>query len=219
MNTGTPNYFIFDTETGGFSPSKNPICEVAGLLIDGTTLEVLMEYESIIKPYNPNHIYSPEAEKVHGLTQEFLTQKGEELEVVVAELIEIFKFANEGKKKSGKLVLVGHNVNFDIGFLDALFTEAGQDLAKYVKSDRIRNQFSYPYGLDTIDLCHARWGDQNMSSFKLSDCCVKGEIEIADAHRAMNDVLPTYDLFKQAVLGMRNSGNIEKTENKRKFKF
>ena len=219
IKIGTPDYFVFDTETGGFSSQKHGLCEIAGLLIDGVTLDIIMEYETIIKPYDTKLTYTAEAQAVHGLSVELLEEQGEDANTVVQELRTIFEESNSNKKRSGQVVLVGHNVNFDIGFLDHLFTHQGEDLAKYVKSERIRNQFSYPKGIDTIDLCHARWAEDNLASFKLGDCCIKGEIEIADSHRAMNDTIPTYELFKQAVLAMRNSGSIEKTETKRQFKF
>lgn len=215
----TPDYFIFDTETGGYSNKKNPVCEIAAILINGETLEEIIRYETVIKPYDEKLDYSAGAEKIHGLTKEVLEENGEEIEIVVEELKAILEFANENKKKSGKVVLVGHNINFDVRFLSSMFLHCKEDLNKYVDTFTNDKGEIVPTTIDTIKLSHMAWGNENMT-FKLNDCCEKAEIVLTNAHSAMADTEATMELFKRHVIAMRNSnGMSEQYRDRTKFNF
>lgn len=220
MNKGkrsTPDYFIFDCETGGFNPKTDGLCELCGVFVDGRTLEIKDTYETILKPYGKE--YTAAAEKVHGLTVELLEEHGEIPEQVIAELITLFEKYNEDKKKSGQLILVGHNVTFDIGFLSELFSDFEMNLTNYISNFKTA-QGLYPRYLDTVDLAHLNWANKPMNSFKLIECSKEANIELVDAHRAMNDVEATYGLFKLFIEKMKgNSGEGATKKEKVEFSF
>ena len=44
------NFVVLDLETGGFSASKNPITEIAVIVLD-INLNEILRYENYIKPY------------------------------------------------------------------------------------------------------------------------------------------------------------------------
>ena len=46
------NYIIFDCETGGLDPIKNPITQIALLTIDSESLKELNRWETYVKPYD-----------------------------------------------------------------------------------------------------------------------------------------------------------------------
>lgn len=215
----TPDYFVFDVETGGFSHKKNPVCEIAAILMNGESLEEIIRYETIIKPYNDKLEYTQGAENKHRLTIETLGEHGEEIETVIQEIKEILEFANENKKQSGKVVLVGHNVKFDIRFLTSMFVHCKDDLTKYVDTFLDENENKKPNSIDTIKLSHMAWGKGNMS-FKLRDCCEKAEIVLTNAHSAMNDVEATTELLRKHIIALRNStGNEGEYRDRLKFSF
>ncbi len=219
IKRGTPDYFVFDTETGGFSHKKNPVCEIAAILINGETLEEIIRYETAIKPYDEKLEYTAGAEAIHELTKEILEEHGEEIETVVEELKAILEFANENKKKSGKVVLVGHSVNFDVRFLSAMFTHCKDELIKYVDTFTNDKGETVPTTLDTIKLSHMAWGNENMT-FNLNNCCEKAEIVLTNAHSAMDDTEATTELFKKHTIAMRNSnGMSEQYRDRTKFSF
>ncbi len=214
----TPDYFIFDCETGGLDGKTDAICELCGVFVNGLTLEVTDTYETIIKPYGLR--YQKEALAVHGLTEDILTEHGEEPEQVIAELIMLFEKYNQDKKRSGRLMLVGHNVNFDISFLSNFFSMYGMNLSDYVATIKLDNGKEYPASLDTINFSHLTWPEEK--TYKLKNCAEKGGVELFDAHRAMNDVEATYKLFKlftSRLLSDQGSGGSEKVKEKVKFSF
>ena len=45
-------YKIYDTETGGLDPQKNPITQFACIILDYKTLKEVDRFETFIRPYN-----------------------------------------------------------------------------------------------------------------------------------------------------------------------
>ena len=80
----------------------------------------------------------------------------------------------------GKNVLVGHNVQFDISFVE----KAAKDLNYEFSND----------SLDTLALSKETFPD--FKSYKLVDLSKKFSISHLDAHRALSDVFATADLFR-----------------------
>lgn len=58
------------------------MCEVALVAIDLVNLKIVDEYSEIISPYKDGLEYSPEAERVHGLSLKHLTENGESVKNV-----------------------------------------------------------------------------------------------------------------------------------------
>lgn len=69
--------------------------------------------------------WSAEAEKIHGLTREHLEQNGVSREEGLVDLLELLLkyFGTEGK-----MMFLGHNVDFDIAFTDQLAADHGVDI-------------------------------------------------------------------------------------------
>lgn len=108
--SGTPLIF-FDTETTGLSwADGDRLCEIAALKYspDG---EFLGEFHSYFNPCREVH---PRALAVHGLTNDFLSDKPFFSE-------KAFEFADFVKGGS----LIAHNALFDTGFLENELAEAG----------------------------------------------------------------------------------------------
>jgi len=74
---------VTDVETGGL-PSKLKkqatlevaLTEIAFVVIDNNSLEIIDERSYLFKPYSKDLIYDPEAAKVSGITLTMLEEKG-----------------------------------------------------------------------------------------------------------------------------------------------
>ncbi len=96
---------VFDTETTGLSPKTNRIVEI-GCVELVNSIPTGREFHSYLRPDDE---YMPvEAFEIHGLSQEFLSDKPIFPEVVV----ELLEFIDSAR-------LVAHNADFDISFLNA----------------------------------------------------------------------------------------------------
>jgi DNA polymerase III epsilon subunit-like protein len=110
-----------DWETSGASwnePShkNHQGISIGAIVADRDTLEPIDKLYIEIK-FNPKYKWSPEAEKIHGLSREYLEKNGvtqEEAAVLFLEFISKYWEPDEVIK------FIGHKPDFDIGFTDQL---------------------------------------------------------------------------------------------------
>lgn len=210
-------YVIIDFENSGLDKkdgwhcNKHAATEFAGIAINGVTLEEILRYDNLIKPYDANLIYEAEAAKFTGITREMCEKDGVPLKQLVEDMCLFFKEANLHNSRTAKPILVAHNWDFDRAYLQDIFRRAGVDLSVYVDGDKDAYGNFTPHGLDTMDLAKACWGpvtDQT-TKFKLANCCERASIDVIDGHHAMNDVIPTVDLLKFFISRLRSEGGTE----------
>ena len=224
------NFIVFDFETGGLSSTKSAVTEIALIAVDGKTGEKIVEYSSLIAPYNPNLEYNPKALEVTGITMEMLEEEGKEIEVVAQEVVDCFKKANNRGEKSAGLrpLLVGHNVQFDLGFLHHLiehgFKQSHENTQKTLEQVLHGTRDYYgnfqPTYLDTWALCKAWFQEeQELVNYKLSTVVEKLGIDINNAHRAMNDVVSTTEVLRVWLMSMRNGMSSNSIQKERNYKF
>lgn len=203
------NLIVLDFETGGSDASQNPITEVALQVLDGTTLQPLTQYENYVKPYN-NLTLDPKALEYTGISTALLAERGIDVKTLYTDLTQIFKDAKVGKSKP---ILVGHNVGFDIQFLEYLptmFKQTSEHIYSYIEKIPI----------DTIRLAKLCWMNtysKDDKSLTLSACCQRADIEITQAHSAMGDVEATVQLLTFFVNRLQ-SGENQVTEVKKSTK-
>lgn len=202
------NYFVFDLETGGLITKEKgipPVTEIAICVVDGETLLDVAEYSSLVKPYVPLDNYTPMALNVSNITIDMLDREGKDANVIIQELISFIK-KNSKKKKS---ILVAHNGDeFDIPIIDKFFTDHGEDLSKYVETKT---------SFDTMWL--ARAYKPTMAKFNLGSCLEDLNIDIQQAHRALNDTRATKDMFVKLMSNLRGLTSSRETINKTRIKF
>lgn len=169
---------IIDTETAGFSSTKNALCEIAMLIVN-ENLEIVSEFQYYIKPYNlkrkdgENYSYKQEAFDVNGLSIPFLNLHGNELRKVIKE------FDIEMKKYNIKTV-IGHNVQFDISFLN-----------HYLKMIPNANLIK-----DSICTKKLALKKIKLKSYSLSSLCDYYGIINQKEHSGISDCIATLKLFK-----------------------
>lgn len=173
------NYIVFDCETGGLDPEKNPITEIALIAVEGENFEEVGRYETFIRPYGGKQ-YDPKALELTGITMDMINN-GVDFNQFIKDIINFFKSV----KRKGRLkpVMVAHNAAFDQGMLEFAFHCAEKNLYEFVE----------PIFIDTLHL--SRLKDPEKKGHKLADACERFGIEIINAHRAMDDVEATVQLF------------------------
>lgn len=181
------NYIVLDCETGGLSPLKNPITQIALMGIDHKTGKELGRFETYIKPYN-DFVLEPAAIKKTMVDINEI-HRGAKYQDVVANIIALCKQVAGGKLGQWTApVILGHNVSFDISFLEVLFYLSNKELKEAFACNN-----SIPYQKDTLQMARDFWPEE--SSMKLTDCCARAGIRLVDAHGAMNDVIATKNLY------------------------
>lgn len=198
------SYAIIDFETGGLDrkdqlhAKKYPVTEFGGLAINGVTLEKIIQYDNLVKPYDNDLLYDKEAARITGITKELCEWEGVPLKELVEDLCTFFKEANLHNSRTALPICLSHNWPFDGPFLQDLFRRANVDLSKYVRGFKDCYGNFMPHGICSIDLAKECWGDvtDTDTKYDLTACCSRAGIEVADGHRAMNDVLPLTDLVR-----------------------
>lgn len=209
MSKKINSYIVLDFETGGlFGPSINPAVEFGCIGILGTTYEQVIAYDNIIKPYDDKLIYDPGASAIHGLDKTKCAKDGVNLSQVCADIEQICIEVNVENSKIARPIIVGHNATFDIAFLCDIMGRAKKDLSKLISGYTDHKGNFQPHYIDTLQLCKNVEGvslDKSIK-FNLGECCRRFGIEVIDGHRAMNDVIPTKELFVALMTRLRSSG-------------
>lgn len=155
-------YIVFDTETTGVNVLNDAITEFAAVkLMDGRITETL---HTLI---NPEKHITEETVKLNGITDD-LVKDSPTFETVAGD---IFRFMDGA-------TIIGHNVTFDINFLNA-------------KSKQTHYYFEHPY-LDTMIIARQKVAAKN---YKLSTLCAHFNLINESAHRALSDTIATAKLF------------------------
>lgn len=192
------NYITIDVETGGKFPIKDPttgehngITQIALRVIDPVKFKLLHSYDAFVKPYDGTTIH-PKALQYTRVSMKDINN-GIDVNVLTKQLVECFKIANKTGRAESAPILVGHNLEFDKGFLEYLFTRKNKSLYDFVQ------QIYY----DTMWLCRSAEVGQlksdDVSRYTLAACCERFGINLKNAHSATGDVLVTEQLFIKLI--------------------
>ncbi len=152
---------VIDTETTGTDPKMSDLVEVAAVKIKGT--KIVDRWSTFVNPGRPIV-----GNQMHGITDKDV--KGAPSPKEAAD--KLLDFVGDG-------LIVGHNVGFDLGFIEE------------AKGDGFRFQpGSY---LDTLVI--AREGYPGAESYKLPDLARFFGVELTQGHRALPDAEATANLL------------------------
>lgn len=214
---------VLDFETGGLNGSKNAVTEVAMLCVAGDSLLEVGRYQSYIQPYL--YEYDQKALDFTGTTLEKLHNEGKPLHIVGQEMFDAVQdwYKRTTNTYTKKPTIVGHNITFDIAFLQQIGKECKIDWSKVFDGGPDFWGKWQPEYINTLNIGKLTWGnDEQMNSYKLSNCIQKAEVSIADAHSAMDDVIATKELLISYVNRLRNnsgSGPQQKIRVREAFHF
>ena len=218
------SYIIFDFETGGLDSNIAAITECAAIAITGDNFKELGRVNRLVTPYDKE--YDPKALAHTGITIPLLEEDGVVLKQVAEEFKTLIETAQVNKEKNIKTILVGHNVLFDIGFLNHLFQDGlkmtvdqcNKFLEKHCDGAIDCYGHFQPRYIDTMTCSKQMWAMEEMKDWQLGTCISKAGIEFADAHRAMNDVEATKEMFIDFCLAMRSGKGGEAVTKKSRFR-
>ncbi|MDP8937374.1 MAG: DEDD exonuclease domain-containing protein [Actinomycetota bacterium] len=166
---GTPlsevTFCVVDLETTGASPATCGITEVGAVKLRGG--ECLGTFQTLVNPGLP---VPPEITVLTGITTAMVVPAPP----VGAVLPSLLEFARGA-------VLVGHNVRFDVAFLQAALAEAGRP--------RLANRV-----VDTCALARRLVGDE-VPNCQLGTLASRLRLPHRPTHRALDDALATGDLL------------------------
>ncbi len=162
-------YVVFDVETTGLSAVYHKIIELAAVKVkDGAIID---RFEAFA---NPHHPLSQTTTELTGITDD-MVQDAPEIDVVLKDFYEF----------TGDAVLVAHNAQFDMGFLNVGYEQVGLSKAPNPV-------------IDTLELGRMLYPD--MKNHRLNTLCKAFNIELTQHHRAIYDAEATgYLLWKMAT--------------------
>lgn len=200
------SYYLFlDTETTGLLPTKQfdnhkdylkeapHIVQIALLFFD-KNFKKISERNILISP--KGYIIPQESTKIHGITNSYALEHGEDWNLVMDYLKAVFDTVN---------VIIGHNLDFDLEVLDAEFWRRGVTWG-YVKDDGSDTFYKAEEIIDTMklgaEICKIpstikgekyKWPTLDELYRTLFGTTYKGQ------HNALNDVKATYECYCQMI--------------------
>jgi len=212
-------YLILDLETGGLSAEKNPITQIAILAVNAETLKEVTRLETFVRGYDDLE-YEEIALQKTGITYKNINNGIDAKELVRILIILFDRLKPKGDRGKNAPIIIGHNINFDISFLEYLFKRVDKNLSEYVCSNSGR--------INAIDTQQLAQLQQTIGKHTLGACCERIGIETPDSHHAMNDVLATKKLLEYFISLIRGDkktklkkteGQKEEIENTEAFEF
>ncbi len=168
-------FVIFDIETTGFYNRTCKIIEIGAVKIKNG--EIIDEYMSFV---NPNESLSEEIVRLTKIDDKMLINE----RPINAVLNEFLEFC-------GDAVLVAHNVQFDISFINKN--------AKEINGKGIDNAY-----IDTVGL--TRMLHQDFKNYKLNTVAEKYRVSLNDHHRAIYDAKCLAEIFIKQIDELKLDG-------------
>lgn len=159
-------YAITDIETTGINEDDS-IIEIAAIIVENG--EITDSFSQLIACERsiPNEIV-----KLTGITDDMLREKGTELKDAIAMYSAFI----------GNMTLVGHNINFDIRFIQKAYSKYGYPI--------ITNKL-----VDTMRLSRKKIDD--ISSYSLKSVAEYFDVDCTKRHRAYDDCVITYGIYEK----------------------
>lgn len=158
-------FVVIDLETTGGSAADCAITEVGAVKLRGG--DCLGTYQTLV---DPGCAIPPEITMITGITQA-MVMRAPRMEAVMPSLLEFI----------GDAVVVGHNIRFDLGFLDAELARQGRP--------RLPHR-----SIDTLALARRLLRDE-VPNCKLGTLADRLRLAHTPSHRALDDALATGDLL------------------------
>ena len=168
-------YVVFDVETTGLSAIYHKIIELAAVKVKNG--EIIDRFEAFA---NPHETLSSTTIELTGITDD-MVRDAPEIDSVLKQFHEF----------TGDDVLVAHNAQFDMGFLNTGYERAGLLKAPNATIDTLElGRFLYPH----------------MKNHRLNTLCKAFNIELTQHHRAIYDAEATGYLLHKMIQDILEKG-------------
>lgn len=187
-----------DTETGGVDDKINPILTL-GLAVTDDDYKVIFKNEFKIK-----NKYDLVCEEKALMVNRINLEEHNKYALDPIEVILLFNKTIKKFFKGEMPLIMGHNINFDIGFIKQMYL-------------REKKEFKYFRNLDTLQLCRflETWGLIKPQSSKMDDLIKYFQItSLGKKHSALVDVLNNIKIAKilKSSVKVQNIEKFIKTE-------
>jgi DNA polymerase-3 subunit alpha (Gram-positive type) len=169
-------FTFLDVETTGLSPRTSRVCEVALIGFQGGCR--VGHFSSLL---NPGLAIPPETTKIHGITDE-MVRNSPAFPALAPRLLGLM----EGS------VIVAHNAEFDLSFMEMEFERAGLKLPE----------------LPVIDTLHIARHIGGFSNHRLGTIAKELDISAENWHRALSDVEMTRKIFEHFMVILKKDGAV-----------
>ncbi|HJS18338.1 MAG TPA: exonuclease domain-containing protein [Anaerolineales bacterium] len=172
FDLSSARFAFLDLETTGLSPwFGDRICEVGIILTEGRRIK--QQFQALVNPERP---LSPGAASTNGLTDEELSRQH-----VFADIADTVVEWLRGT------VVVCHNAQFDIQFLDSEFR-------------RLKREIQIPNLIDTLMLARQNY---DLPSYSLQAIAEAFHVPVMLAHRALDDAHTARGIFFGMMDGLK----------------
>lgn len=189
-------YLIIDTETGGLSPEIHSLLTVGFVVMDNEKIIDTTEF----KIKHKNFVVTPEALNVNKIN---LLDLNEEISDVMNRMV---YFLGRHFKENERIVLMGHNVSFDIGFIKKFWIE-NLDKSEFttITKEKLKweKRFSHHY-VDTMQIAKFLVDCKKLpiKSVSLENLIDYFNLKAESRHTALEDAIMTglsYRKLKELV--------------------
>lgn len=167
-------FTVFDLETTGLSAENDRIIEIGAVKVKNG--KILERYSKFV---NPKRIIPEKIVELTHITQDMVKNEPGE-EVLIPEFVDFI----------GDSVLVAHNANFDVGFLNSACKRLNLNL---------ENGY-----LDTLDFSRRIFS--HLKKHKLETIAKEANVKLVDAHRAVNDAECLVGVFNFMLENVKEKG-------------
>lgn len=161
-------FIAFDTETTGLSSTTDRIIEIGAVKFDKDGIKD--KFETLINPQKP---IPPECTEINHITNEMVKDAPHAEEA----LKNFSSFIKDG-------ILIAHNVNFDLNFINEELSRA--------KLPETKNK-----ALDTLTF--VRWAYPLLGKYNLQLMARLMNIDVTEAHRAYDDARVCMEVFLKTL--------------------
>ncbi|MCR4823710.1 MAG: 3'-5' exonuclease [Treponema sp.] len=173
MNRFLQNGEVFtalDTETTGLKPTEERIIEIGAVKFnkDGE----ISRFSSLV---NPRILIPPFCQELTGITNKMVFGQ-KEFSELAGELLEFL----------GDSVIVAHNAQFDLRFINAELERCGREILQNKAVDTLR---------------FSRWAFPENEHWSLQHLAKQFNIEVKSAHRAEDDARVCMEVFFKCIEG------------------
>ncbi len=169
-------FTFLDVETTGLSPRTSRVCEVALIGFQGGCR--VGHFSSLV---NPGLAIPPETTRIHGIT-DAMVRNSPAFPALAPRLLGLL----EGS------VIVAHNAEFDLSFMEMEFARAGLKLPE----------------LPVIDTLHIARHIGGFSNHRLGTIAKELAISAENWHRALSDVEMTRKIFEHFMVILKKDGAV-----------
>lgn len=173
-------YAVIDIETTGLDPARDCIIELAAIKVENNIIS-----DTFSTLVNPGVQVDSFITNLTGITNEELSSAPD----LTVALSNFYNFI-------GDLVLIGHNVNFDINFL---YDNMERNLHKFLDNNFV----------DTMRLSKKYF--KSAPSYKLIELAHFLDITVDNSHRALDDCVTTNNLYQKLYEASLKPSEIEQS--------